>query len=832
MNTPAPRPHAALPVRNKVWRILGWTGGGLLLLVTAAALAVWLVLRASLPQLDGSHRLAGLGAAVTVTRDALGTPTINAATRLDQVRALGFLHAQERYFQMDLQRRAAAGELSALFGPKALATDRRLRAHGFRGVARQSLAALPAADRALVDAYAAGVNEGLTALGARPFEYQLLQSAPEPWLPEDSLLSIHAMYLQLQDSDGEAERQRALIRAATPDLEAFLYGPAADWQAPLFGAPLPAVPLPAAPAAELPAGAAAQRSTPPQDDLLSALFRRNPDELPGSNNWALAGRHTASGAALVANDMHLGLRVTNTWYRARLELRGADGALASALTGVTLPGTPVMVAGSNGHVAWGFTNSYVDTSDLVVLVPDPAATGHYLTPAGSRALAMRPEVIRVKGGADVTVDVEVSEFGPVVAKDPEGRRLALQWVAHAPEATSLAAAALGEARTVAEALAASRTAGMPAQNLTVGDAAGDIAWTIIGPVPQRAGVAPEVPLLSTDPAAPWTGVGPVPTTLPRLNPADGRIWTANARVGGAPDPALPAEENAAAAAYAALGGYSFDRAARAGQIRDDLAKLGGAAPADFLAVHLDDRALFLARWQAVALRAAETAKLAAADRALLAAPFTAASTDSTSYRLVRAFRREVSKQLYRSLTSTAQARAKDFEFHAPGSFEGPLWQLVSTRPAAYAPAGQGEGQGEDKGGWDAFLGRALVTALEAEREACGGALAGCTWGRANTAAIRHPMSSAVPGLARLVDMPATPLPGDADMPLVQGPTFGASERFAVSPGREAEGYLMMPSGNAGHPLSPYYRAGHADWEQGRPTPFLPGPARWTLALVP
>lgn len=830
MSTAAPRPRAALPLRNKVGRILGWTGGGLLFLAAAGALAAWLALRASLPQLDGSHRIAGLGAAVTVTRDALGTPTINAANRLDQARALGFLHAQERFFQMDLQRRAAAGELSALFGPKALDTDRRLRAHGFRGVARAALGLLPAADRALLDAYTAGVNDGLGTLGARPFEYLLLQARPEPWRPEDSLLTIHAMYLQLQDSDGEAERQRALIRAALPDLEPFLYGPAAEWQAPLFGVPLPAVPPPGAPAAAaaVPAKAAAQRSAPPLDDALSALFRRTPDELPGSNNWALAGRHTASGAALVANDMHLGLRVTNTWYRARLEVRGAEGTVASALTGVTLPGTPVMVAGSNGHIAWGFTNSYVDTSDLVVLVPDPSAAGHYLTPDGSRALQVRREVIRVKGGADVAVDVELSAFGPVVAKDPEGRRLALQWVAHAPQATSLVAAALGDVRSVAEALAVTRSAGMPAQNLTIGDAAGDVAWTIIGPVPQRAGAAPEVPLLSTDPAALWGGVGPVPAALTRLNPADGRIWTANARVGGAPDPALSAEENAAATAYAALGGYSFDRAARAGQIRDGLARLERASPADFLPVHLDDRALFLARWQAVALSAADTAQLAAADRELLAAPFTAAAVDSVSYRLVRAFRREVSKQLYRSLTATAQARAPDLEFHAPGSFEGPLWQLVSTRPAAYAPAGQGE----DPGGWDGFLARALVTALEAEREACGGTLAGCTWGRANTAAIRHPMSSAVPGLARLVDMPATPLAGDADMPRVQGPTFGASERFAVSPGREAEGYLMMPSGNAGHPLSPYYGAGHAEWEQGRPTPFLPGPPRWTLALVP
>jgi len=508
----------------------------------------------------------------------------------------------------------------------------------------------------------------------------------------------------------------------------------------------------------------------------------------------------------------------------RLETRDAAGALQSAVTGVSLPGSPLVVAGSNGRIAWGFTNSNIDSTDSVVLVPDPAQADHYLTATGTKALQKREEVLEVRGGKPVKLEVVTSEFGPVLGKDADGRGVAVQWVPHFAGGTNLKAIQMMEATDVASALAVASGAGMPTQNLTVGDSSGHIAWTLMGQVPQRLAPPIALPRLSTDPAALWAGVGPVPAALARIDPADGRIWTANARIGGVAGEGVSADDAAAAALYAGLGSSTFDRGARTKQIRDDLLGLEKVTPEDFLKIHLDDRAVFVKHWQPVALRAADAAQVPAATRAMLAAPFNAASVESVSYRLVRAFHRELTKQTYLALTAAAQATLPGLEFKVPPEFEGALWQLVSA-PAGTLPAPGGKG-------WDAFLGAVLQDALKEAAHDCGGQLAGCTWGRANTAKIRHPLSAGVPGLGRLVDMPANPLPGDGDMPRVQRPEHGASERFAVTPGREAEGYLEMPGGNAGNPLSPYYGAGHADWEQGVPTPFLPGATRWTLQLKP
>src|SRR5450830_886095 len=180
------------------WRLLRASAITVLLLLAAAALAAWLGLRASLPQLDGVRPARGLAGAVTVLRDANGVPTLSAANRADLAYATGFLHGQERFFQMDLMRRSGAGELAELFGPKALPLDRSHRLHRFRARAATLLAAMDGGERGFLERYAAGVNDGVQALGARPFEYALTGSAPRPWQPADSLLVVFAMYFDLQ----------------------------------------------------------------------------------------------------------------------------------------------------------------------------------------------------------------------------------------------------------------------------------------------------------------------------------------------------------------------------------------------------------------------------------------------------------------------------------------------------------------------------------------------------------------------------------------------------------------------------------------------------------
>ena len=788
-------------------KLLLRVGAGLLLAMLAAAAAGWLALRASLPPTDGTLVVHGPHAAITLERDAAGVVTLTGKDRNDLAFALGFAHAQDRLFQMDLLRRASAGELSALLGPGTVATDRQFRVHRFRSVARAALAAAPPAQRALLEAYAAGVNAGAGSLSARPFEYLLLRAKPEPWRAEDSVLVVLAMFVQLQESDGHTKLQRGLIRAALPAVAAdFVYADATEWDAALDGSHRAAPAIPDAADYDLRKLGDLDFAPPPHHARARSA--------PGSNNWSIAGARTASGAALVANDMHLTIRVPNTWYRARLKLAGAGAPLD--ITGVTLPGTPAVVAGSNGRIAWGFTNSYGDFQDLIVAVPDPAQPDHYLAADGSHPFTHVHERIEVHGAPAVDLEVVGTQWGPVVARDGEGRGLALEWTAQDPQALNLELVNLESAASVSDALATAARAGIPAQNFVVGDAAGHIGWTIAGQIPRRRGGDASVPRLSTDPLVGFDGWLD-PAAHPRIvDPAGGQIATANARVVGGEDLAL-------------IGDGGYDRGARAGRILKDLGARGDhLTPKDMLAVQLDDSAEFLERWHARLLALLDEAAVAdhprrAELKAVLAHFSGHAAVEDAAYRLVRAFRGEVERRVFHALIAPARQQNPAFRFDPPSSFEGPLWALLEHQPESLVPPGTGS--------WRGFLLIAADAAIAGLDGECP-KLAECTWGRANTVRMRHPLSGAVSGLGALTDYPVEQLPGDNDMPRVIGPTFGASERFGVSPGHEAEGYFHMPGGQSGHPLSKNYRAGFRAWADGEPTPFLPGPAEHTLTLSP
>jgi penicillin amidase len=416
-------------------------------IVVAVALAAYGTLRASLPDVDGERTVVGIKGPVTVERDALGVVTINATTRTDAAYALGYVHGQDRYFQMDLARRMSGGRLAELFGDIALDTDRRNRRHRFDDVADRVLESLPAQQRAALVSYAAGVNAGLTGLRSRPFEYWLLRAKPQPWTAHDCLLVVFAMYLQLNDEDASLDRERGLIAAALPGpMVDFIYSFAPEAEAPVDGLVAAAPPPPAALEYDLrKRTTAASRSARAHATFASRGI--------GSNNWALAGSRTASGAAIVANDMHLGLGIPNSWYRVRMHF--ANGSQPD-LAGVTLPGAPNLVVGSNGHIAWGFTNSYGDYSDLV-LVETSTDGRSYRTATGWRPLRHDAETLRSSSGRTETLDVVSTEWGPLLDHDFRGRRVALAWTAQRPEATNLRWLDLERALSVQEALALAPT---------------------------------------------------------------------------------------------------------------------------------------------------------------------------------------------------------------------------------------------------------------------------------------------------------------------------------------------------------------------------------------
>jgi len=812
-----------------VWKRLGLAAGVVVAVLIAAALAaacrVRGEIRASLPLLDGELALAGLGAPLTIERDARGVATIRAEDETDLVRATGFLHAQDRFFQMDLLRRSAAGELAALVGGAALELDRRLRVHRFRARAGAMLARASSSGRRSLEAYASGVNAGLSALGGKPFEYLLLRAEPEPWRPEDTTLVSLAMFLDLQDGNGSLESSLGLMHDLLPEaLFDFLTPAGTEWDAPLDGSTIEPAPVPGPEVVDLrtmaPWSELARQPSEPSAGVPASLPPR------GSNNWALAGSLSAHGGALLANDMHLGLAVPNIWYRLSSIRTDSSGA-ELRVTGVTLPGTPGIVAGSNGHVAWGYTNSYADWSDLVVVEVDPASPDRYRTPDGWRRFETHRERLRVNSCAAAlacngivdagAVEVRETIWGPVVDSDHLGRPRALRWVAHEADAVNLDLLELAAARDLDAALAIATRAGIPGQNVAVADRSGRIGWTIMGRLPRRTGFDGRLPGSWADGSRRWDGWLD-PGDYPRVvDPPEGRLWTANARVGGREY-------------LERVGDGGFALGARASQIRDDLRALRRASEHDLLGVQLDDRAVFLERWHRFLLALLDERAVAGNEsrtefRRLLAETWTGrASIDSNAYRFVRAFRQFLAQEVFDTITLPCRRADPAFEYFYRQS-EGPLWAIVTARPPNLLhPAYDG---------WEAWL-LAVVDRTIDYYLKDGGTLAERTWGQRNTVRIAHPLSLAAPWIGRLLDldMPREPLPGDQHMPRVQGRSVGASERMVVSPGREQDGIFHMPGGQSGHPMSPFYRAGHRDWAEGRPSPFLPGETRYVLRLVP
>lgn len=800
--------------------------GTLLAIVALVALlvllALWEVSR-SVPTLEGQARVPGLRAPVTVSRDSNGTAVLKGADRLDVARGLGFVHAQERFFEMDLTRRSAAGELSALFGPVALERDKARRLHRMRAMLMARLEVMNPDEQALLQAYADGVNAGLRQLGAKPWQYLLLRTEPQPWKPVDSLLVVGEMFWMLQGSSVDEGLERAQWRDCVGD-DAFdwLEPRGGRWDAALDGSVLKPGAMPGperldlrkwVPATRASGAASVVASANSLAFLDDAATPERHEPLIGSNNWAVSGARSVTGNAMLANDMHLGLGSPSIWFRTQFEIgAGADALRAE---GVTLPGVPAMVVGSNGHVAWGFTNSYGQWFDWIKVPvhPDPAQLTH-LT-----------ETIAVKGGADVQLVITLFAGLPVAEKNGT-QSYALNWVADAGSAYGLALDQMLAARNTDAALAVAARAGIPEQNFVVADDHGAIGWTIAGALLDGRAAAAE----GFGRFFPATDLARLPR--PRLaasvlfatDPDSGQLWTANARTYELPYTAgsRPAGERF----DAAIGDGAYDLGARAQQIRDRLKATPKFDEKSLGAIQFDDEALFLRPW-ADRIAAVATRPTARPDVTQLLKDWNGrADADQAGYRLVREVRTHVLNALWAAWTppliKAGQCPDRKYDWHA--RFEYAAEEVLDNRPAHLLPRGFAS--------WDAFL-LAQVDATVADMTHAGARpLAQATWGEANRSRIGHVLSRALPILSRVLDMPSVPQSGDRNMPHLATPTFGQSERLVVAPGHEERATLAMPGGQSGHPMSPYYGAGHADWVAGRATPLLAGAAEHVLALTP
>ncbi len=507
-------------MRRAIGRVLAVLAA---LFVAAVGAIAWLLL-ASLPEHEGEVAIVGLDGPVEILRDGYAVPTIRATSERDAWLALGFVHGTDRLWQLELSRRIGQGRLAELVGARALPLDRFMRTLGLARVAEAGLAAYRPEERALLEAYARGMNAAIAAARPLPVEFQLLWcERPEPWRPADSLLIHRLLALEVAGAwRREVLRARLARRLEPADLELLL-------------------------PADGPGDPRTLAATDPIEERLFGALEAVSPELAGglgSNVFVLAGTRTASGAPLLASDPHLPLRTPGIWYLAALSAPGLD------VVGGTIPGLPAVVIGRTAGVAWGLTTTGADTEDLVRVRPDPTDPGRYLVPGGSEPFAVREETIPVRFAEPERLSVRTTRFGPVVSDlvtsegaAEAGELLALRWTGLETDDRTLAAGfAMAQSQDAQGILGALADFASPVQNIAFADRAGRIGLAVAGRIPLRRVGDGRLPANAADGSADWLGWIPA-EALPRgLDPPEGLLINANNRVVGPDYPYLVTAE--------------------------------------------------------------------------------------------------------------------------------------------------------------------------------------------------------------------------------------------------------------------------------------------------
>ncbi len=494
------------------WRLIKGLLRLAITLIAVATLAGAYLFYRAMPATSGTEKLPGLSANVRVWRDAYGAPHIFAASMDDAARALGYLHASERLFQMEIRRRVGQGRLAEILGPDRVRVDRFMRTLGLYREAQSSFSALSPWAQKRLQAYADGVNAFLDShQDALPPAFMIVGDRPEPWKPADSLVVGKLLGYQLSNNY-KIEAMRARLRRKL--------GPEqAGWMFPGAG--------PGAPITTEPALTRKHAGGKSIEDEIGALIGVSHG---ASNEWVVAGSRTVTGKPILANDPHLALSAPILWYLARIVT--PEGSVK----GATLPGAPGVLLGQNDHIAWGFTTADTDAQDLFVETVDPADPAKYLTPDGPRPFETRDETIHVKDAADVKLVVRATRHGPVLSDVSAD----LADVAGPGKVTALAFTGLGDRDTTGEAimrldgarnwgefLDAMRIYQTPTQNVVYADGGGDIGFFSPGLVPVRKSGDGLAPVDGASGAFDWVGVVAF-EQLPQLhNPEAGFVFNAN-----------------------------------------------------------------------------------------------------------------------------------------------------------------------------------------------------------------------------------------------------------------------------------------------------------------
>ncbi len=492
------------------WRLIKWAGSLVLALVVFVVLVGFYLFFRAMPAYSGTERLAGLSAEARIWRDAYGVPHIFAGSMDDAARALGYVHASERMFQMDILRRVGQGRMAEIRGADLLPVDKFIRTMGFYREAETSFSALSPWAQKRLEAYAEGVNAFL-ANHALPPEFLLAGDSPEPWRPADSLVIGKLEAYQLSQNF-----KLKLLRAR---LAAKFGEERANW---LFPGARPGDPI-----TTLPAISATHASGDSIDDELGALTGIGKG---ASNEWVVAGSRTLTGKPILANDPHLELSAPILWYLARVVT--PEGSVK----GATLPGAPVFVLGQNDSIAWGLTTANSNVQDLFIETVDPADPSKYLGLDGPKPFDTREETIHVKGAADVRLTIRATRHGPVLSDVNTD----LADFAGPGKAIALAFTGLGDRDTTAEAFMrvnsarnwggffdALRLYQTPTQNFVYADVGGDIGFLNPGLVPTRKSGDGMVPVDGASGGFDWTGTIPFDQWPQLHNPEIGFAFNAN-----------------------------------------------------------------------------------------------------------------------------------------------------------------------------------------------------------------------------------------------------------------------------------------------------------------
>ncbi|WP_280155259.1 penicillin acylase family protein [Piscinibacter sp. XHJ-5] len=790
----------------------------LVLLLALAAAAAWLYARQTLPQTDGSLRLAGPRAEIRIERDADGIPRIQAASLEDAVFGLGFVHAQDRLWQLETHRRIGAGRLAEAFGEAALDNDRFLRALGVqRAAAAQWAQASPQA-KAVLTAYADGINAYLRdAMKARPPEFVLLGLTPEPWTPQDSMAWAIMMAWDLGGNwSTELLRMRLALKLPVARIDELI--PPYPGEKPLVTADY----------------AALFRELRVDGKLGQQALAFAPEsgvEGIGSNNWVLAGSRTTTGKPLLANDPHLKLSAPALWYLARLEAPGVKVA------GATMPGLPGVVLGQNEHVAWGFTNTGPDVQDLYLerIKPDDAA--QYQTPDGWARFETFDEVIKVKGKPDVTLTARATRHGPVISdagRVAEGLTgpaakpayvLAMRWTAlDADSGVIDTSIRFGQARSVPDFIAASTGYTAPMQNMVVADREGHIGFVAAGRVPLRR---PDNDLRGLVPAPgwearyDWAGSVDAGQTPREVDPARGWIATANQRIHGTD--------------YAHYIGNEWALPYRQQRIEQLLAATPRHSMASLATMHGDVVSLATRRLLPFLQKAQSTHVLAAAARKELADFDGTMSADRAAPLIFWAWTRHLAQGLFADEIGAPlfDRSGRSFRDAMEAVLErNDAWWCDDKTSAAVESCEQ-------------QIGAAFTRALDELNAAQGPDVAAWRWGRAHVARSEHRPFSRVKPLARWFEL-RTPVGGDTYTINVSrvglrpdnttGELYldehGPSLRALYDLGDLSQSRVMQSSGQSGIVFSPLYRSFVERWARVEYVPLWGGKADKTLVLLP